>query len=202
MFQETAIDRTAPPNVAQFVRDYVDIHLQDVHAMFRLPLPEVHITAGCNFAISAVLLSVISGLSVTLYKKKKGNESGQLFKELAERFYPWDTEPSGALTDQAGAECLYRRFRNPLVHSLGSDSDVSIARRSGGRSEDELEQVEKSTRRPTSLQAVATLKLNPGGQEMLNVDCFYWGVRELVTRLTADSTLMQPASGRLKLRGK
>src|SRR6185295_17334207 len=38
-------------------------HLHDVRAMLRLPLPEVGITAGCNFATVHVLLNVLSGLS-------------------------------------------------------------------------------------------------------------------------------------------
>ena len=38
-------------------------HLQDVRAMLRLPLPDVGLTAGCNFAAVHALLNVLSGLS-------------------------------------------------------------------------------------------------------------------------------------------
>jgi len=36
-------------------------HLQDVRAMLRLPLPDVCITAGCNFAAVHVLLTAVRG---------------------------------------------------------------------------------------------------------------------------------------------
>jgi hypothetical protein len=45
-----------------------DLYLGDVHAMLRIPRPEVEISEGCNFAISAALMNAISGVSLALYE--------------------------------------------------------------------------------------------------------------------------------------
>jgi hypothetical protein len=89
--------------------------------MLRLPRPEVEIQEGCNFAIAAVLMNVISGVSVVLYEPPpKRQETGRKFMETVSGFYPWDTEPQGAVNNAAdGANILYGFFRNPMAHAFG-----------------------------------------------------------------------------------
>ena len=198
MFRETGVRQGVPSRVRQFIRAHVDVHLQDVHAMMRLPLPEQDISAACNFAISAVLLNVISGLSVTLYDPTTQDHRGQLFVELAKDFYPWDREPSGAVVNARGAQLLYQCYRNPLAHHLGSDSPASISRQRTGWTELELEKIEAHRNvRPVELLNVATLNVGPDQQPNLNADCLYWGVRELVERLTGDAAKMRGAAAHL-----
>src|SRR5688572_9387491 len=100
MFNRTSVAHETPRTVRAFVDEVVDMYLADVHAMLRLPRPEAKITEACNFAIAAVLLNVISGVSVILYKPGTSRgDRGRLFRETAEAFYPWDAEPSGAIAD-------------------------------------------------------------------------------------------------------
>ena len=97
MFRGVTVDGGTPAQVREFIRAHVDIHLHDVHAMLRMPLPESEVHAACNFASSVVLLNVISGLSVTLYSERGTQGTGPLFLDLATQFYPWDLEPQNAL---------------------------------------------------------------------------------------------------------
>jgi len=69
----------------------------------------VNIAEGCNFSIVAVLMNVISGVSVVLYEPPANRQAtGRKFIETAKGFYPWDTEPVAAINNpDDGAEILY-----------------------------------------------------------------------------------------------
>jgi len=64
--------------------------------MLRLPLPEIGITAGCNFAAVHVLLSMTSGLSRLMGPGPRN--TGEHFKQFVRRWYPWKLEPTAAYT--------------------------------------------------------------------------------------------------------
>lgn len=176
----------------------------DAHAMLRLPRPEVHITEGCNFALSAVLLNAISGLSVVLYAPPAdGKNTGRKFRQAARAFYPWDTEPADAVrSGTIGSRILYTGFRNALVHGLGFQDPeppipTVVTRIPGvGMSRVALRALEEATDRPASLQAVPTLRTSAGRTE-LNAEALYWGVRQLVFRLTADAARVAAAEAYL-----
>ena len=121
MYEPTIIATDTPRKVTTLVRRVYDLHLQDVHAMLRLPRPEANIAEGCNFAICAVLMNIIGGASVVLYEPPPNRqETGRKFKDVVSDFYPWDTEPAtGVTAPDEGAEVLYTVFRNPIVHALG-----------------------------------------------------------------------------------
>jgi hypothetical protein len=114
-----------PLDLEKLLRDQLETQLADVHSMMRLPIKDdPGLQAGCNFTIAQVLLSVVSGVSVTLYEPSKLNMqgvSGPLFKGVLEKHYPWDEERHlpGAQVDADGAKQLYQLFRNPLAHALG-----------------------------------------------------------------------------------
>lgn len=62
----------------------------------------------------------------------------------------------------------------------------------------ELEKIEAHRNvRPVELLNVATLNVGPDQQPNLNADCLYWGVRELVERLTGDAAKMRGAAAHL-----
>lgn len=93
-------------------------HLQDVRAMLRLPLPDVGITAGCNFAAVHVLLNVLSGLSRLMGTSPKRSDAA--FRTFVARWYPWRLEPSrSSLRQKRGTEALYDSFRTGFAHDLG-----------------------------------------------------------------------------------
>ena len=202
-YTRLAIAPTTPTKVEAFIRDTADLFIADVHAMLRLPLPEQHIAEACNFTIASTLLGFISGTSVVLYDPRQRNQPGPLFKEAVENAYPWDTEPAtGVQNGAAAARMLYHSFRNPLVHNLGHHNQPvrRISRfRGPGMSEHELEIIERATTRPPDwvLHNASTLRRHPSGGIELSIEPFYWGVREMVRRLTTDSARMAIADARL-----
>lgn len=204
MFHPTVVHADTPRAIRKFVQDVVDTHLRDAHAMLRLPRPEVGIAEGCNFAISCVLMNVISGLSVVLYAPPAdGKSTGRRFRQAVRAFYPWDTEPADAIRNgTTGGRILYRVFRNSLVHGLGfQDPEPAVptvvTRMPGpGMSEDALRTLEDATARPDFLRDVPTLRTGAGRTE-LNAEALYWGVRQVVFRLTADTARVAAAEGYL-----
>lgn len=203
MFHQTVVDPDTPPAVLAFVRQVMDMYLADVHAMLRLPRLEVDITEGCNFSIVAVLMNVISGVSVVLYEPPANRQdTGKKFRETARDFYPWDTEPAGAINNpDEGAEILYGSFRNPMAHAVGFQDPEPLGPLSvtrfppPGMAEADLEAIERSVGRPVqTLRGAPTLLRDAATQALhLNVESFYWGVRELLRRLTADTARMAVA---------
>jgi hypothetical protein len=207
MFHPTAVDPATPQAVRTFIRQVMDVYLADIHAMLRLPRPEVNITEGCNFSIVAVLMNAISGVSVVLYEPPANRqETGRKFMGTVREFYPWDAEPVGAINNpDEGAEILYSSFRNPMAHAFGFQDPepvgaLSVTRFPGpGLAEAGLEAIETSIARPNqTLRHAPTLVRDPATQALsLNVESFYWGGRELLRRLTADAVRMAVAEGYL-----
>ena len=120
------------PSTPMVVRDFVtrtieDLCFSDVHAMLRLPLPDNGITAGQNFAITQLLMAVVSGVSITLYDNVGG--SGPLFMGVVEKFFPWDEEPSNDVERNTAAGIIYNVFRNPLSHGAGVFTEKRDKRR-------------------------------------------------------------------------
>ena len=200
-FVSLPLDSETPGKVATFVREVVEPYLRDVHAMLRLPLPDQGIEAGCNYGAAGTLLAVIAGASVRLFEPgQKG--SGYLFRETVCTFYPWHTEPpeEGVTRPEEGAKYLWHYFRNPLAHAVGHYVDPPEPRQISrlwkrGLSEEEIEAIEHSRQRPVGvLTGAPTLRRNSHMGLMvtmdLNVEALYWGVREMLCRLTTDRDRM------------
>ncbi len=181
------------PFVHSFVKSHFDMQFDDVRAMMRLPLPEIGIQPGRNFAAAATLCNLISGISVVLYTPEdpKGG-SGKKFKQLLEEFYPW--EPQENREDKA--KTIYDLIRNPLSHSLGvlkkGSLPIGIAKNS--LTEAQLEEIENSKVRPVWVPLAVA-----GGPSKydLSVWGLYWGVFHLVRRLAKDAKQMQKAEERI-----
>ena len=170
--------------------------------MMRLPLPSLGITHACNFAATATLCNLISGVSVSLYMpaqptktNKKWIGSGEAFRSLATAFYPW---PPGQ-NPKDGAAMLYDLFRNPFAHALGvhglTAHTVTVARlRSGaGLEESELQEIESSAVRPSWLPP----GLSSSRQTWkLVVEAFYRDVFHMLWNLGKDAAQMTAAEKR------
>lgn len=190
----------APPRVRRFVQHIEAAFFHDVHAMLRLPLPQLGIDAQQSFAILQTLAAAISGISVVLYKR--AGESGELFKSVLEEYFPWEMEPDCNVKAKAAANIIYDVFRNPLAHYSGLQMvrssgkrqlaarryQVVVKRRIGrsgsGHSEEWIEELEKAIQRPSmgpTLRSESTKKV-------LLVEGLYWGTRQLILRLLADGT--------------
>jgi hypothetical protein len=180
----------------------------DVHAMLRLPRPDVGITQACNFTIASALMNFISGISVTLFEPPADRrDTGRKFKEVVTAFYPWDSEPATGITNaEQGAIVLYETFRNPMAHALGFQDPeppgpVTVTRFAGdGFAEADLETIEGSVNRPAALlrDAPTLRRVDATGAIELNAESFYWGSRELARRLTADAPRMAAADAFLR----
>jgi hypothetical protein len=194
--------------VTALIRRLEDHYFRDVHAMLRLPAPDIDVTAGCNFAIAQVLLAVVSGVSTTLYAQAGG--SGARFKGLLAEFYPWDEEPGLDGDPREHARRIYALFRNPLTHDLGLDLErkrrthqVVVKRLTTdtglrGRSEAGVESLEQIAR-PSPLSPV--LRIDEG-RVVLLVDAMYWGIRKLIVSLSGDRARMARAESFLAAFGR
>ncbi|HEV8711236.1 MAG TPA: hypothetical protein VGX03_00200 [Candidatus Binatia bacterium] len=170
--------------------------------MLRLPEPDYGLSAGCNFAITQVLLGAISGVSTTLFMPSMhSSQSGLRFKNLLVKYYPWDLESPQSIAPKQAAEVLYAVFRNPLAHDLGlalqkkaMTRKVLIKRlttKNGTRGlpEETIEGIENTYKR---FQMSATLTVQNDATILL-VEALYWGVRVMLERLTKDTGRMQNA---------
>lgn len=193
------IDPTTPANVKKLVQQLEAHYMSDVHVMLRLPIPDYRIMAGCNFAISQVLMATIGGVSTTLYSHSGGN--GKRFKELLVDYYPWKYEPSQSIAPDKAAEIIYSVFRNPLTHDLGLDIEkkantpvVKLKRlltknKTRGLPEKEIEALEDTTKRPSMMPTI----IIRSDATVLLVEALYWGVRRMIEELVADKTRMKAA---------
>ena len=146
---------------------------------------------------------MISGVSVTLYAHS--GSKGQRFKGLLIDYYPWSEEPMPERNDAKYAKMIYALFRNPLTHDLGLDLErkhriqkVIIKRltTSGGtvdHTESGVEALE-STERPPKLSPLLHVE---GDRVVLLVEAFYWGVRKMLLKLSADTSRVAAAEAYL-----
>jgi hypothetical protein len=180
-----------PADMERLIRDQLEPHLVDAHAMLRLPIAtDPGLQGGCNFAIAQVLLSIVSGVSVTLYDpaalSQKG-VSGKKFKQVLVHHYPWNQEQHlpGARAGAAAADELYRLFRNPLAHALGvidlqyNPKAQLVTVEKGSFAEDVIDADERASVRPPEWQH-ATLREEGKDHLVLWVRSFYWGVRKMI----------------------
>ncbi|MFZ3090455.1 MAG: hypothetical protein WA240_07520 [Nitrospirota bacterium] len=198
-YKSLVLDTSTPQKVRELIVHIEALSFSDVHSMLRLPVMNYHIAAGCNFAITHVLMSIIGGISTTLYKQQ--GQVGDRFIGLLKDYYPWDLEPKGILPAADAADAIYNVFRNPLTHDLGLDLKqkskgivVKIKRlkttsgggRDRGLTEKQIEHLEVSQSRPTMSATVAATSQ----KKILLVEGLYWGTRRMIERLSADNKRM------------
>ena len=104
------------PSLKRLLEAQVNMQFGDLRTML--------LGGGCNFAAAAVIFNIIAGSSVCFYKPSKQaltnrKARGDRFKEVLEKFYPWQGEPMPK--HQCVSE-IWDSARNPLAHSLGLDA--------------------------------------------------------------------------------
>jgi len=206
-YRRLQLNAATPAAARHFIeRTIEDLYFSDIHAMLRLPLPSQGIVAGQNFAITQVLMAVISSVSTTLYDRN--GKSGDLFKSIVEELFPWDEEPSNNVPPIAAACIIYDVFRNPLTHAGGLFVDwrgdqrflvqksyaVEVTRlqtqnKTTGHTEEWIEALEVASSRP---DMGPTLKVE-GAKKVLLVEGLYWCVRRMIQKLTDDTKRMANA---------
>ena len=204
-YQSLLLPKGLAAGTAKLIRDQLEPQLADVHAMLRLPIDsDPGLRGGCNLSATQVLLSVVSGVSVTVYDPSAltgRGDRGKLFREVLEKHYPWKEEQHlpGARLDAAAAAELYRLFRNPLAHTLGvvDPQDNPSGRRviieKGSVPEADIVAQERATSR---LADWTNPTLREDGDELvLWVRSFYWGVRQMICDVaSARIKTTQPSS--------
>ncbi|MGH6636949.1 MAG: hypothetical protein ACRED0_12745 [Gammaproteobacteria bacterium] len=205
-YQRLTLNLSHYPHVLAFIRGPLEtLYFNDVHNMLRLPLKEQGLTAGCNFAMAHVLLAAVSGLSTTLYqpsRKKRGTYEYAFVGALVD-LYPWDLEPNAPINKKErreGAKALYDEFRGPLTHRLGLWTNqrrsahgaslgyaLKIKRltqpNGNGLSEDMIVTLETSSAWPFAAMK-GSLQVRSDAK-VLKLERFYWGIRQMVTRLAS-----------------
>lgn len=201
-YKALKLSSSTPARVKSLVRSLESHYFSDVHTMLRLPLPNHELTAGCNFAIAQVLAATVSGISVTLYSQD--GHKGARFKGVLRDYYPWSLEPGNFVQNDEGARVLYELIRNPLIHDLGLDLDKKrkahkvIVKRlastpGGGLSEQFIEALE-SRSRPSPISPTVSIQ---GARTVVLVEALYWGVRQMIEKLTTDPGRMKNAEALL-----
>jgi hypothetical protein len=202
-YTEVTVPDHVGPCVRWVVREALDPRLSDVHALLRLPLPELGIRTAGHFTIVTALFECIEGVSAVLFPRT-GN-SGEAFLECMQRHYRVEgNEPSGALpTDKVATELLFT-FRNPMQHCLGlalkppdrqgireplvMQHELLVFREAFSLSEAEIEALERPTW-PTRLR-LPTLQMHVPDTMFLCVEALYVGTRRLIQSVLADVRAM------------
>ena len=184
------------PNVSDFVEKHLSMQFGDVRSMLRLPIPELDIEDGCNFAVTAVLCNLISGISVTIFMPSNLLEgeridSGETYRQLIDHFYPWDPREDR----QEVIEFLYDLIRNPFAHALGvheqSGYNVNIFKEP--LTSEQIEDLESSQTQPRWLPP----GLSRSGQcWTLDARGFYRDVFHMFWNLVRDEQQMNEAEKR------
>lgn len=204
----TPINPNTPPRVATFIRKHLDMQFADIHSMLRLPFPDMNGLGGCNFAAANSLLAFVSGFAAMLTKDMDTTgQSGKLFKQILKDYYPWNVQPPFNNGDlDKTIDHLYELFRNPLSHSLGLRKKgnflVTIAKESG-MSESNIERLEQQSSPPTQAMEYSPIEINGEmiEQVILYIGPMYWGVRQMLTRMTTDIHLMKDVDSALESLG-
>lgn len=210
---ELDIPASTPSEIRSIIRDSFDLYFADVHAMLRLPLPIANIYSGCNFPVALTLFAALSAASRMLFPC--AGPDGDAFVQLVAAWFPWESEPTGALQGENAARILYDDFRNPLVHSAGlamrprgggenrhyifyTPTGHRVVQKKEGLPEDELEQIERSKTRPASWGPTLVRENNDGVSITgFLLEGLYWGCRRMISNLCADTTVMGAARAAL-----
>lgn len=183
------------PHAHVFIHCHLLMQLNDVRSMLRLPLPDLGLTGGCNFAAPEVLFNVLVGAAKKLYSSPLGGD-GERFKALLVEFYPWDE----GYSDQQKKSDAGRLWaaRNHLAKTLGIIEKKGSPRlrvEKSPLSDAEIQVLETTRSRPAPLPAA--LRLEPHVGEVLSVSGLYWGVLNLLRNFVASSAQLDEADARL-----
>ncbi len=184
-------DQNVPKNLKSFVSDQLDMQFHDVHCMLRLPMKDLGLDAGCNFAAANCILSLISGLAaLTCPRLSTDRIAGHKFTEVMLRYYPWDLKLA-QLERERRTKHLYDFFRNPLAHSFGVRTKgnfwVNISR-VNAMTEFRLEELEKGDQ---LYEELIYEPVNVKGEDIekitLVVDHLYANARKMLRTMISDT---------------
>lgn len=182
-------------NLQRLLQAQVDMQFADLRTMLRLPIPKAGLEAGCNFVTASIIFNIIAGASVCFYDASETafkEEKGKRFQKVLKSFYPWQDEP---LSKDEGVLILYKKARNPLVHSLGLDTPPKD---SGGQqifidkdslTPSQIEEIEEAAIRPKILPPTVSCQPTSYGsvEFKISVPTLYWGIHRMLHNLFSDA---------------
>jgi hypothetical protein len=198
------------PHVERFVRGPLEqVHFAQARTLLRLPQSEAGLPNGCETALGGLLLASLGAIADALYRSS-GGDHREAFRTLLVREYPWDTEeisPAGAMQS---VSALIGEYRGDSISPLGAwatlGDDGPPAGSSPGRrlhfrrlettdndglAEHMLETLEVA--RDWPLDAMPRTIDADEAASYVNLERFYWGIRETVNRLAAKPAVMMAA---------
>ena len=167
-------------NIYGFVHDHLDMQFRDIRGMMRLPLKDLGIDGGCNFAAALAMCNMINGISRVLYqpskKIPKSSEGSEIrFKQYLRDYFPW-----GSGDKREGVvNIIYDVFRNPLTHSLGVQSKQRTRKvwiNKSPLSEEQITQLETNEKRPAWADTAVLIEPD---RLVLNDIGLYWALFEI-----------------------
>lgn len=184
------IDSKRFPNLRMLFETQIDMQLEDVRAMMKLPSKEI--SAGMNLSATSILCSLIAGSSVVLYEASAralddGAQRGQRFRGVIEKYFPFEGE---TLAKSEIADVLYQLSRNPLAHSFAipnSHFKKFTYFIKDSLAEEDLVLLDQVTEKPKNLhQAIFKKRGLKSEAYVLYVPELYWSVRRMIFSLITD----------------
>ena len=188
------VDCSRFPKLFRFVEWRIDVQLAEVRELLRLPMPEVGLASGQNFAAATSLVNLIAGASVWFYEAStdglSDRHSGRRFRETLAAYWPWD---DGEIVDRAeGTRLLYECVRNPLAHGFGmsrlDDEGSPIAFLKDSLTAERVAELDLAEARPQGIGPT----IRPAGAGaparayLVAVPALYWGVQRLLRAVLTD----------------
>ncbi|NBX65924.1 MAG: hypothetical protein EBQ96_02905 [Proteobacteria bacterium] len=138
---------------------------------------------------SLMCLSIVSGVSSTLYKPAEYRETGcakKHFEGVLTEFYPWELDTPKGITREDAVKALYKTLRNPAAHSLnirfkknGNAQPVSFLlphiESNEGLSQRIIKPKHDFGSNSIEMSAEDTLEFAP--------TTFYWGIRKMIEKM-------------------
>jgi hypothetical protein len=176
--------------------------LHDLYSFFRMP-PSEHEGAG-NFSILLVLLYIIDGISVFIYRTPKVDDQETRFKKLVRDRLHWGSTDNGWVEKGLAAKQMYLELRNPLVHELGADK-VTSARNAGflepriskwgniDSDSHDIDLIEKLSSWNDHWPILKVCTIDRGSYIKVNGAALYWAVKNMIEGLVSDEAILRDA---------
>ena len=179
------------------------MQVADVRDMLRLPMPDVGLESGQNFAATAMLVNLIAGASIWFYDASEDGlanrrDRGRRYCKTLDAYWPWDGE---IVEPAVGIQVLYDHVRNPLAHAFGMpgvDDGTVISIRKSPLTAEQIVELDLADTRPDWV-GPTILPAPSGAPErayFLDVPALYWGVQRLLRAVLTDE-LQLPAADAL-----
>lgn len=177
---------STPIHLAFVVKEVINPLFHEFHYLLSLRIPDHGTMGSCQITQAIVLVALADGAAQLFWTGKPTLGQGDRFKAFLKHYYPWEAdEPVGFTRDEA-VEFLWTDVRCAMLHRFGTRYKPKRALKYGNpfqRSEEEVEQIERSQERPASL---SFLQQKDTGT-LLWIENFYWGLRQAIGKVVHET---------------